>query len=134
MSMSRWIVFILLGVAVAVAGYYWQGPKGEKGDSTFRLVTGNPSVSCFYNEILVSVACVKGAPDGSKCPSDAVGTCENRQKLFTAGIRQLYNELLSREADASGLKYWGDVAARNGGLDSVRAGIMASEEYRSKKQ
>jgi Domain of unknown function (DUF4214) len=139
---SRWIVFILFGVAVAFAGCGPQGaegPKGEKGDpgpaaSVIRVVTGNPSVSCADNEILVSVVCAKGAPDGSRCPSDAVGLCAMRQELFTAGVRQLYKELLGREADASGLKHWSEVAARSGSLDPVRAGIMASEEYRSKKK
>jgi hypothetical protein len=52
------------------------GPKGEKGDpgpaasATFRVVTGNPSVSFTDNEILVSLI---GAPEGSKCTSEAVG-------------------------------------------------------------
>ena len=101
--MSRWIVPILFGIAVAFAGCSGpqgpeggQGPKGEKGDpgppgmpgpkgekgdpgptasATFRVVTGNPSVSCADNEILVSVVCSVGAPDGSKCTSDAVGLC-----------------------------------------------------------
>jgi hypothetical protein len=101
--MSRWMVPILFGVAVMFAGCSGpqgpqgaQGPKGdqgasgpqgvagakgEKGDpgptasATFRVVTGNPSVSCADYEILVSVACAVGAPDGSKCTSDAVGLC-----------------------------------------------------------
>jgi Collagen triple helix repeat (20 copies) len=58
------------------------GPKGEKGDTGptasalhFRVVTGNPSVSCGDDETLVSVVCSVGAPDGSKCTSDAVGLC-----------------------------------------------------------
>jgi hypothetical protein len=55
-------------------------------------------------------------------------------ELFKAGVRQLYKELLGRDVDASGLKYWSDVAARSGSLDPVRAGIMASEEYRSKRK
>jgi hypothetical protein len=114
-EMSRWIVPILFGIAVAFAGCSGpqgpeggQGPKGEKGDpgppgiagpkgekgdpgppgpkgekgdpgptasATFRVVTGNPSVSCADNEILVSVVCSVGAPDGSKCTSDAIGLC-----------------------------------------------------------
>jgi Domain of unknown function (DUF4214) len=57
-----------------------------------------------------------------------------RQEPFTAGVRQLYKELLGREADASGLKHWSEVAARSGSLGAVRVGIMASEEYRSKKK
>jgi hypothetical protein len=141
--MSRWIVFILFGVAVAFTGCGPQGPegpKGEKGDpgppstATFSVVTGNPSVSCADNEILVSVVCAKGAPDGSKCPSDAVGLCVMRRELFTAGVRQLYQELLGREPDALGLRHWSDVAARSNSLDPVRTGIMASDEYRSIKK
>jgi hypothetical protein len=138
--MSRWIAFVFFGVAVAFAACGPEGavgPKGEKGDpgpaasATFRVVTGSSSVSCADNEILVSVVCARGAPDGSKCPSDAVGLC---MIDFTVGVRQLYMELLGREADASGLKHWSDVAARSGSLDPVRAGIMASEEYNSKKK
>jgi glycosyltransferase involved in cell wall biosynthesis len=48
-------------------------------------------------------------------------------------IRKLYAELLGREVDAIGLNYWRDVAARSGDFEAVRAGIMASEEYRKKK-
>jgi Domain of unknown function (DUF4214) len=137
--MSRWIVYILLGVAVAFAGCGPQGAEGEKSDpgrtaSVIRVVTGNPGVSCGDNEILVSIVCTKGAPDGSKCASDAVGLCAMREWLFTGGVRQLYKELLGREADSGGLKYWSDVAARSGSLDPVREGIMGSEEYRSKKK
>jgi|GraSoiStandDraft_41_1057321.scaffolds.fasta_scaffold7741743_1 hypothetical protein len=103
--MSRWIVPILFGIAVAFAGCSGpqgpqgaQGPKGEKGDpgqpgvgppgiagpkgekgdpapATFRVVTGNPTVSCADNEILASLVCAVGAPDGAKCTSDAVGLC-----------------------------------------------------------
>jgi hypothetical protein len=136
--MLRWKVFILFGVAVGFAGCGPQGaagPKGEKGDPgpgasvTFRVVTGNGSVSCIGNEILVSVVCAKGAPDGSVCRSGAVGLCMTD---FRDGVRQLYVELLGREADEGGLSLWSSVAARSGSLDPVRAGIIASEEYRSK--
>jgi collagen triple helix repeat protein len=101
--MSRWIELVLFSIAVALSGCSGpqgpagaQGPKGEKGDpgpigekgdpgpkgekgdsgpTIFRVVTGNPSVSCAANEILVSLVCVAGAPDGSKCTSNAVGLC-----------------------------------------------------------
>ena len=98
--MSRWIVPILFGIAVAFGPQGpqgAQGPKGEKGDpgqpgvgpagnrgpegrerrsrATFRVVTGNPTVSCADNEILASLVCAVGAPDGAKCTSDAVGLC-----------------------------------------------------------
>jgi hypothetical protein len=84
-EMSRWIKPVLFSIAVALSGCSGpqgpegaQGPKGEKGDpgpTTFRVVTGNPSVSCAANEILVSLVCAAGAPDGSKCTSNAVGLC-----------------------------------------------------------
>jgi hypothetical protein len=84
-EMSRWIKPILFAIAVAFAGCSGPqgpegapGPKGEKGDpgpTIFRVVTGNPSVSCADNEILVSLVCAVGAPDGSKCASNAVGLC-----------------------------------------------------------
>jgi hypothetical protein len=55
------------------------GPKGDTGPTAsglhFRVVTGNPSVSCADNEILVSVVCSVGAPDGWKCNSAAIGLC-----------------------------------------------------------
>jgi hypothetical protein len=88
-DMSRWVVPILFSLAVAFAGCSGpqgpqgaQGAKGDKGDPGqpasglhFRVVTGNPSVSCGDDETLVSVVCSVGAPDGSKCTSDAVGLC-----------------------------------------------------------
>jgi hypothetical protein len=113
-DMSRWVVPILFGLAVAFAGCSGpqgpqgaQGPKGDKGDSGqpgamgpkgdkgdpgplgmpgpkgekgdtgptasglhFRVVTGNPSVSCGDDETLVSVVCSVGAPrpDASNRP------------------------------------------------------------------
>jgi hypothetical protein len=85
--MNRCMVLGLLGVALALAGFSGaQGaestaPAGGKGDGgqgtagIFRVVTGDPSVSCASNEILVSLVCSAGAPDGSKCPSRAVGLC-----------------------------------------------------------
>jgi len=124
--MARWIIYILFGVAVGFAG------SGHAED--LRVVTGNPSVSCAENEILVSIVCAKGAPDGSKCPSEAVGLCAARENAFTTGVRQLYKELLDRDADAAGLKYYSDLAARSGSIEPVRAAILASEEYRSKRK
>jgi hypothetical protein len=48
------------------------------------------------------------------------------------GVRQLYAELLGREADASGLNYWSNVAKHSGSLGPVRDGMMASKEYCSR--
>jgi hypothetical protein len=92
--MNRCIVLALLGVTLALAGFGGaqgaEGTQSEKGGPTpkggtgdagqgtagiFRVVTGDPSVSCASNEILVSLVCSAGAPDGSKCPSRAVGLC-----------------------------------------------------------
>lgn len=84
--MSRPFVPILFGAVVALTpvGTGIAGPKDEKGDpgsSTapiFRIVTGKAGVSCANNEILVSLVCAVGAPDGSKCRSDAVGLCARK--------------------------------------------------------
>ena len=81
--MSRRFVLILLGILVALTPGRESiaGPKDAKGDpgSTtgplFRVVTGKAGVSCANNEILVSIVCAVGAPDGSKCKSNAVGVC-----------------------------------------------------------
>jgi hypothetical protein len=51
---------------------------------------------------------------------------------FMPAVKQLYAQLLNREADPSGLEYWSEIAAQCGSLDPVRAGILASDEYRSK--
>jgi hypothetical protein len=63
----------------------------------------------------------------SAAVDDAVWAAVNQAEL-AASIRQLYKELLGREADASGLQYWSDVAARSGSLDPVRG---ASWEVRN---
>ena len=59
------------------------GPKGEAGSpgaagtAAFRIVTGDKTVACNENEVLVSVVCSAGAPDGSGCAagSKATGLC-----------------------------------------------------------
>ncbi len=44
--MSRGILFIRVGVAVVLAGCEGEkGDPGPAGSATFRVVTGNPSVS-----------------------------------------------------------------------------------------
>jgi hypothetical protein len=49
-------------------------------DSQGRIVTGTDGVSCNDTEVLVSIVCSKGAPDGSKCTSGstATGLCMRR--------------------------------------------------------
>ena len=83
--MSRRFVPILLSILVALTSRTGiAGPKDQNGDpgSTtapiFRVVTGKAGVSCANNEILVSLVCALGAPDGSKCKSDAVGLCARK--------------------------------------------------------
>ena len=56
------------------------GPKGDKGDAGsagLRMVTGTGSVTCADTEVLVSLVCASGAPDGAKCSAGgpATGLC-----------------------------------------------------------
>lgn len=56
------------------------GPKGDSGpagNAGFRVVTGTTSVSCNSDEVLVSVVCSAGAPNGPQCPaaSETTGLC-----------------------------------------------------------
>src|SRR5215203_3964170 len=57
------------------------GPPGPAGTATqietklqMRTVTGVESVNCNDNEVLASLICSAGAPDGSKCPAGATAT------------------------------------------------------------
>lgn len=57
-----------------------QGPKGDVGTPapvSFRVVTGDGGVACADNEVLASLICASGAPDGEKCPAAgrATGLC-----------------------------------------------------------
>lgn len=45
------------------------GPPGPAGGAGFRIVTGEKAVTCGENEVLVSVVCSAGAPDGAGCPA-----------------------------------------------------------------
>ena len=53
------------------------GPSGAAGATGFRIITGDKMVACSENEVLVSVVCSAGAPDGPGCPagSTATGLC-----------------------------------------------------------
>ncbi len=59
------------------------GPKGEAGlPATFHVVRGTGSVNCAENEVLVSLLCASGAPDGAKCTNPntaATGLCVPKQ-------------------------------------------------------
>ena len=57
------------------------GPPGPPGIATqteakvqMRTVTGAESVSCNETEVLVSLVCSSGAPDGTKCAPGATAT------------------------------------------------------------
>ncbi len=59
-----------------------QGPQGAMGPagpagpaaSALRVVTGQKSVACNQNEVLVSIVCSSGTPDGSYCPTATTTT------------------------------------------------------------
>jgi Collagen triple helix repeat (20 copies) len=53
------------------------GPPGPAGITGFRIVSGEKTVSCNEDEVLVSVVCSAGAPDGAACPaaSTTTGLC-----------------------------------------------------------
>ena len=50
------------------------GPPGPAGSAGLRLVTGEKTVACGENEVLVSVVCSAGAPDGAGCPAATTTT------------------------------------------------------------
>lgn len=50
------------------------GPPGSAGTAGFRIVTGDKTVTCSDNEVLVSVVCSTGVPDGLGCPSASTMT------------------------------------------------------------
>jgi Collagen triple helix repeat (20 copies) len=53
------------------------GPPGPTGITGFRMVSGERTVSCNNDEVLVSIVCSAGAPDGAECPaaSTTTGLC-----------------------------------------------------------
>jgi hypothetical protein len=63
------------------------GPKGDEGPpgpmgppgpaGGLRIVSGEKTVRCNDDEVLVSVVCSAGAPDGAECPaaSTTTGLC-----------------------------------------------------------
>jgi hypothetical protein len=59
------------------------GPTGSSGSAAtagLRIVSGEKSVSCNDDEVLVSLICSAGAPDGSQCPtaSATTGLCMHK--------------------------------------------------------
>jgi hypothetical protein len=53
------------------------GPAGSAGTAGLRIVSGEKTVSCNEDEVLVSIVCSAGAPDGAECPaaSTTTGLC-----------------------------------------------------------
>jgi Collagen triple helix repeat (20 copies) len=53
------------------------GPPGPAGITGFRIVSGEKTVGCNEDEVLISVVCSAGAPDGAECPaaSTTTGLC-----------------------------------------------------------
>ena len=54
------------------------GPPGPRGDAAappVRAVSGTETVACEPTEVLVSIVCESGAPNGAKCHGDAIGLC-----------------------------------------------------------
>jgi hypothetical protein len=58
------------------------GPAGPAGSAGLRVATGEKSVACNSDEVLVSVVCSAGAPDGATCPAatTTTGLCMRRQQ------------------------------------------------------
>jgi Collagen triple helix repeat (20 copies) len=62
------------------------GPKGDTGqagplgNTAFRVVTGTGPLVCNANEVLISIVCSSGSPDGPQCPapSTATGLCVHK--------------------------------------------------------
>jgi hypothetical protein len=57
-------------------------PKGEASIAApaLRIVTGEKTVACGEDEMLISVLCSSGAPDGVGCPSatETTGVCMHK--------------------------------------------------------
>ncbi len=53
------------------------GPQGAAAVAAFRVITGDKTANCRDDEVLVSVVCSAGAPNGSECPqgSQMTGLC-----------------------------------------------------------
>ena len=54
------------------------GSAGSAGTTGLRIVSGERTVSCNNDEVLVSVVCSAGAPDGAGCSalgSTTTGLC-----------------------------------------------------------
>ena len=50
------------------------GPAGSAGSAGLRIVSGEKTVSCNADEVLVSVVCSAGAADGAGCSAGSTST------------------------------------------------------------
>jgi hypothetical protein len=50
------------------------GSAGSAGTAGLRIVSGERTVSCNDDEVLVSVVCSAGAPDGAGCSAGSTTT------------------------------------------------------------
>ena len=63
--------------AIGPPGPPGPAPTQSETKASMRVVTGTESITCNETEVLVSLICSTGAPDGSKCAPDvkATGLC-----------------------------------------------------------
>ena len=56
------------------------GPTGSAGSAGLRIVSGVKTVNCSDDEVLVSLLCSAGVPDGAGCSAGvtATGLCMRR--------------------------------------------------------
>lgn len=56
------------------------GPPGAAGGTGLRIVQGTKTITCNADEVLVSVVCSRGAPNGARCPAatTTTGLCMRR--------------------------------------------------------
>lgn len=53
-----------------------QGAAGSAGTAGLRIVTGEKTISCNEDEVLVSVVCSVGTPNGAGCSAgNTTGLC-----------------------------------------------------------
>ena len=50
------------------------GPAGSAGSAGLRIVSGVKTVNCGDDEVLVSLLCSAGAPDGAGCSAGTTAT------------------------------------------------------------
>ena len=50
------------------------GPAGSAGSAGIRIVSGVKTVNCSDDEVLVSLLCSAGVPDGAECSAGVTAT------------------------------------------------------------